>query len=112
MKIQALATNDTARVWRQRIDVWLQSGLSQKAFCARNQLALSSFGYWRQRLKSKAGLVPACVEIVPVARVHEQRLQAPPIVVVVGGGRYRLEVADGFQRETLQEVLQALEVRG
>jgi hypothetical protein len=102
-----------AQVWRRRIDAWRQSGLSQKAYCEQNHLALSTFSLWRQRLtnREKPKPVSACLEIVPVPRVQSPVVPARPVVLVVGAGRYRLELMDGFQRETLQEVLQVLEAR-
>jgi hypothetical protein len=105
-----------AQVWRRRIDAWQQSGLSQKAFCGQNHLALSTFTLWRQRLNKPAKLpsrpASACIEIVPVPRVHAAVVVPPsPVIVVVVGGRYRIELADGFHRDTLQQVLQVLEAR-
>ena len=41
-------------LWEQRIENWKASGLSQKAWCQREQLPLSSLGYWRKRLRSEA----------------------------------------------------------
>jgi hypothetical protein len=37
--------------WGDHIAGWKQSGLSQQAYCRKHQLSLSSFGYWRSRLK-------------------------------------------------------------
>lgn len=108
------------QVWRRRIESWRQSGLSQKAFCAEKQLALSTFSLWRKRL-NETSRVSACLEVVPVPRfqaaiapTHLSSAQpaVPPVVVVTGGGRYRLELTEGFQRDTLHAVLQVLEGRG
>lgn len=112
MKRQSLRPQDVEQVWRGRVEGWRQSGLSQRAFCEKNQLALSTFQLWLRRLKMRTSLVSACVEIVPVfPRIQPARPPSPPIVVVMGGGQFRVEVADGFQRETLQEVVRALEGR-
>lgn len=111
--MRRVRTPDVEQVWRRRIDAWHQSGLSQKAFCERNNLALSTFSLWRHRLSKPAkqtNPVSACIEIVPVARVQAMVVPTPPVVVVVGG-RYRVELAEGFQRETLLDVLQVLEAR-
>lgn len=104
------------QVWRRRIAAWRQSGLSQKAFCEQNQLALSTFTLHLRRLNKpvkQASPVSACLEIVPVPRTQAAIVPpSTPVVVVLGGGRYKLELAEGFQRQTLQEVLQILEARG
>ena len=36
--------------WTALVDEWLQSGLSQKAFCQQRQLNLHSLQYWRKLL--------------------------------------------------------------
>lgn len=102
-----------AQVWRRRIDAWRQSGLSQKTFCEQNHLALSTFSLWRQRLNKPAKQsVSACIEIVPVPRVQAAVVvPLSPVIVVVGGGRYRIELVEGFHRDTLQQVLHVLEAR-
>jgi hypothetical protein len=54
----AVPVNDKTPVpkrelWQQRIQDWKASGLSQKAWCQREQLPLSSLGYWRRRLRAE-----------------------------------------------------------
>lgn len=116
MSRRSLTRQDVAQVWRGRLEAWRQSGLSQSAFCERHELALSTFQLWRRRLKSQEIPSSHCVEIVPVtlSRIQplQPQMQSPPIVVVMGRGQYRLEVADGFHPATLQEVVRALEGRG
>jgi len=38
--------------WRDILAAFAASGLSQKAFCEREGLAPSTFGYWKRRLAS------------------------------------------------------------
>lgn len=38
--------------WRSILSAFADSGLSQKAFCEREGLALSTFGYWKRKLQS------------------------------------------------------------
>ena len=44
-----------AAAWRRRMDKWARSGLSQGIFCQRHELALSTFVYWRKKLRDHAG---------------------------------------------------------
>ena len=39
--------------WQRLIDEQLQSKLTQAEFCRQNDLAISSFGYWKRRLSQK-----------------------------------------------------------
>lgn len=42
----------TKRVdWKKRIAQWERSGQSQRAFCAKMSLALSTFQWWRRKLR-------------------------------------------------------------
>ena len=42
----------SADEWRSLIDEQQRSGQSQAAFCHQRGVSLSSFGYWRRKLKS------------------------------------------------------------
>jgi hypothetical protein len=37
--------------WKKRIAQWERSGQSQRAFCANRTLALSTFQWWRRKLR-------------------------------------------------------------
>ncbi len=37
--------------WQQQVRNWKASGLSQKQFCRRESLALSTFSYWKCRIE-------------------------------------------------------------
>jgi len=60
--------------WQQHIDAWQRSGLSQKAYCQREALAVSNFGYWRRRLSGgtpDTRFIPLGVAPVSsVTRIH------------------------------------------
>lgn len=41
---------ERARYWREHLDRWARSGLSQAAFCRRHGLKAVTFGWWKQKL--------------------------------------------------------------
>ena len=43
-----------ARLWRERLARWRQSGISISEFCRREKLSQPSFFQWRKRLAKKA----------------------------------------------------------
>lgn len=47
-----MTTEEKSAYWRQHVESWKNSGLSQRDYCNQNALAFSSFGYWRNRLKT------------------------------------------------------------
>jgi hypothetical protein len=75
------------RVWTRHIRSWRASGLTRRAYCAREGVALSTFDYWRRRIPDvKIGqtqegpdqtltLVPICVE--PTTRDGALELHSP-----------------------------------
>ena len=52
--------------WKKRISQWERSGQSQRAFCAERSVALSTFQWWRRKLRRSEGL-QAAPEFLPLA---------------------------------------------
>jgi hypothetical protein len=95
------------------------SGLSQAAFCRRNDLALSTFQYWRRRLRdesaqaeteSDAPQAPEFVELLATttgsAPVHTGRFE------LTFPSGVHLTVPTGVEGRALAEILWALEATG
>ena len=110
------SAGEKRRFWRDHIDGWQRSGLSQREYCARSGLCLSTFSLWRRRLATSQprSSVTSVVDLVPVP-MHPVAITiartVPPVVVVLAGGQYRLEVTRGFDADTLRAVVATLEVR-
>ena len=52
--------------WQEKIESWKRSGLSQVEYCRENDLAFSTFQYWRTRLLKKSiGVNNRLVELKP-----------------------------------------------
>jgi transposase len=91
------------QLWRQRLERWQRSGLSARAFCARERLRESAFYFWRRTLRDRdAHASPAFVPVTLTAA------PAPPVEVVLAGGQV-LRVPTGFDPATLRSLLAALE---
>ena len=59
--------------WQQHITDWQSSGISQPDYCAKHNLKLSTFTYWRgKQSKSRSKLVP--VPMPPTAALAELSL--------------------------------------
>lgn len=52
--INAPASQSKSSHWQSIIRQQADSGLTQKAFCHQQGIQLSTFAYWKHRLKSKA----------------------------------------------------------
>lgn len=123
---RSLSTQKRARhsreFWQQMVAEQSTSGLSQRAFCEQHDLALSTFQWWRRRLKSRgpsaepmkvkaATKAPDFVEIqlsqpAPVAAEEAEGLE------VCFPSGVRLRIPSGWDGQSLLEVLWALEVSG
>jgi hypothetical protein len=65
-KALAVVPAKKSSVWQRRIARWEQSGRTQREFCREQRLALSTFQWWRARLK-RAEPVTAAPAFVPIA---------------------------------------------
>ena len=77
-----MTSSTKAAFWKKHFTDWPQSGLSQRAYCARHNLKLATFGYWRRRLAT-----PTSKKLIPVT-VHRP---AETMITLTTGG-LRLEV--------------------
>ena len=76
------------RYWGRRIGEWQCSGQSQRVFCARHGLALSTFQWWRMRLRRTTLGAPAS-GFVPLPLIEPAR--AAVQIELRSGTRIRLE---------------------
>lgn len=97
------------RYWRDRLREWKESGLSQVAYCARNNLSRDSFNYWKRKLKA-AGESARFVEVAilkPSATVLTRR---SPLRLRITDA-YWIEIERDFDRESLNRLIDVLEGR-
>ena len=97
--------------WRERIARWQRSGLTVRAFCQRQRLAVPAFYAWRRTLRQRDGLTPpapAPVTFLPLDVRHDATDPPAPLELVLADGRC-LRIPPGFDAAHLRDVLRALE---
>jgi len=97
--------------WRQMIDQWHRSGLSVRAFCQQQHLAIPSFYAWRRTLRRRDGGVSPVrppVTFLPVHVRPDEPDAPPPLELVLANGR-RLRIPPGYDDAHLRQLLRALE---
>lgn len=109
----------TREQWQALVAGWPRSGLTQAQYCARHGISLSSFQYWRARLRKAAKDLAserrsdpaASVRLLPVELSREPRsaAQEAPLTLVLSNG-LRLEVTAGFDAVTLRQLLAVLQM--
>ena len=95
--------------WREQVAAWKNSGVSQSRFCKQRGLSRFVFGRWKIQVEGRS----------PRGGARLVRLRAGKLPISLGGGgiqlwiqgRYRVEVAEGFEAQTLSRLLQVLEGR-
>lgn len=99
---------DKREQWSAHLAQWRDSGLSQAACCHEHGVSLSSFGYWRRRLRATVGDgVRRALPIVMAA----SPLEAAPLRVHLPGGVWLQlpEQADPVRVSALVELKQWLD---
>jgi hypothetical protein len=118
----------SAAQWARIIRDWEASGLTHADFCHDRGLSLGSFRYWRYKLDRSNGLKrldratdglgrplhdgagPQFVPVRLTAPAPEASIAPRPIEVLLAAGQ-RVAVSPGFDSQTLQQVVAALEDR-
>jgi hypothetical protein len=101
--------------WGDHIAGWKQSGLSQQAYCRKHQLSLSSFGYWRSRLKrggdDQARFHPVMVGTGTRTISPQPEHPDSGLGVILGNERFHITIKQHFCPATLRELIGILEQR-
>jgi len=99
--------------WRQLVEGWPRSGLTQRAYCERHGMSLASLRRWREIFRSEregAGAPSGKrLRLVPVRLLDDEPcpVQGKGLTLVLSDG-VRLEVTPGFDEATLRRVLGVL----
>ena len=90
--------------WKEQIDQWRLSGLSQAEYCRRHDLVRHQMAYWKKRLQ-KPG--PG-VSLVPVnpdqLRAVSSRPERRSLVLVIGSD-FKIEINEGFDEQVLRQLI-------
>lgn len=99
-----MASPRSERFWRQHVDVWRASGLTQKQYSKRHGLNAMTLASWssvlQRRLRAKPGQA-----LVPVRVVGEQ---VPASAIEVQRGALRLLVPEGTDPHWVAALLREL----
>lgn len=114
---------DKERFWRGCVARWRSSGLSVREFCRREALSEPSFYSWRRELARREEGEPVCRGAAQPRRQRSQKTNAfmqvhvvaphvsnSAVEIILPRGR-RVRLRPGFDRVTLEAVLDILEQR-
>jgi hypothetical protein len=97
----AMTRQEREVFWRDLLERQGASGLSVRAWCAREVVSYTAFLYWRRRLVQRTKAAP-----LTLIRVTEGETASGGLWLSVGG--VRLEVRPGFDAGLLKQVVAAL----
>jgi len=111
----------TAEKWAERIAAWHESGLTSNKFCEGREFSANGLRHWAHKLgqtkrrRQEASMRIARVVPVPAPVPPTRAASAPgpadsPIAVEIGGAR--IVVRAGFDRETLEALIDVLAAGG
>lgn len=94
--------------WAGTVARWKASGLTQKAFCSRERIPLSTFRFWWQRLKKRNGHPGRRRPSFLSVRVLDSvRPASSPFEIALPGGSV-VRVPSEFDPEALRKLLSLL----
>jgi len=100
-KRRAVEIAEKRKTWEERIKGWKESGLSQAEYCRVHELRKYQFLYWKKRITSEsARLVEVPIQSLPSI--------CSPMLSVVVGGVYRIELSEGFDPASVEKLLRVL----
>ena len=93
--------------WKQHIDSWQETGLTQAEYCKRNNLKHHQLVYWKKRfLKTEPD-----VSFVPLkfeGLLDLSARQQPASLTLVINNQFKIEIRAGFDSQLLRQLILAL----
>ena len=94
--------------WRQHIDSWQETGLSQAEYCRRHNLKHHQLVYWKKRFvntETAVSFVPLKLEgllDIPIQPDHAS-------LCLVINNHFKIEISTGFDPQLLRQLIFALQ---
>jgi hypothetical protein len=96
--------------WKIRFEEYKKSGLSIKAWCTKNGFKATTFQYWIKKFKASEQIDPNVkaqfAEVVLGSDSTNNTVESKKLYLSYGS--YTIDIADGFNSDTLAELLKVL----
>ncbi len=110
-------TQSKKQLWKNHIEGWKKSGLSQEKYCNQQEISYAAFGYWRSRLLKELQNTYKRIEPKPsfkqavITPNTETRIQSVANVIkIVMPNQMKIELPTALSQIELSTVFQALGV--
>ena len=102
--------NSKKDFWFHHIEECTKSDLSQVDYCTTHSIPLSTFGYWKRKLREnqncKPVFYPLTVSTIPSIKNCKD---GSGLILHLKDRRFSIEIEKGFSGTTLSQVVTALE---
>jgi hypothetical protein len=93
--------------WKQHIDGWQQTGLSQSEYCRRHNLKHHQLVYWKKRfLKTQTEVSFVPLELEDLLDIPARQDQASLTLVI--NNQFKVDIRAGFDAQLLRQLIFAL----
>ena len=106
-KSKAELLEEIRSFWKEQIQGWQKSGLSQLEYCRRQNLIPHRFTYWKQKLVRTTKTPVSLVQVNMKADFNSSPAHFSPLRLVFND-QYHIEIDRGFDPGTLRQLLYAL----
>ena len=93
--------------WKQHIDTWQETGLTQAEYCRRNNLKHHQLVYWKKRfLKTETDVSFVPLKLEDLLDIPARQDQASLILVI--NNDFKIEIRAGFDAQLLRQLIYVL----
>ena len=108
--IQQSEQNIKLMNWQCHISAWENSDISQKEYCRCHSLALSTFSYWKRKIRQSNDEQPRFYPLsIPTEPVVEVEQSGSKLHLLVSGDRFHIQIENDFSSSLLKQVVLTLE---
>jgi len=107
--IQDSRIQNKQEFWQKHIRACENSCLSQREYCRRQSLALSTFGYWKRKIKRNSPEIPRFFPLTIPTVVSSESGTDICIAFYLNEDRFRIEVGEDFSPRLLRKLVTTLE---
>jgi hypothetical protein len=104
-KLRQEENAEKQRYWKEHLDAWQISGLSQVDYCRQHDLSRFRFQYWKRRFEGSVSM-PALIE-VPFASVMARKPQ--PALRLLVDDQHQIVVERDFDPVALRQLIGVLD---
>ena len=94
--------------WKQHIESWQQTGLTQIEYCRRHDLKHHQMVYWKKRfLKTETAVTFAALQLDDLLDIPVQAQRASLCLII--NDQFKVEIRSGFDAQLLRQLIFALQ---